>query len=216
MHRLGNSLLVDRRQVSSEEEARLGRVLKESLSQPWTLYEQLASKNGVYEYRPLRTFDSVGTFLAVVKTIVAHQVAVARSPNTLELVSCSPRRLRVTGHSWFRSGIEPSWEDADNRGGGTIVFLFPMASGSGSWRAYENVLLSVVGGWRSGGTQKSAHFSHVTGVRLVDRTDAGKNPHTRLEIWFGKARDRERDDLMAEIHAIAGGGSPRPSLRMHQ
>jgi len=90
----------------------------------------------------------------------------------------------------FRQGIKPEWEDKINTHGGHFPFsLKPTVGGAQVDEYWNNLVLGIVGS-----TIEPAHM--ITGIRLVDKLNAMRNPGIRIEVWFSDYHETANVDLL--------------------
>jgi len=90
----------------------------------------------------------------------------------------------------FKEGIKPEWEDKINTHGGHFPFSLKPTIGGGQVDEYwNNVVLGMVGS-----TIEPAYM--ITGIRLVDKLAAQRNPGVRIEVWFSDYHDTANVDLL--------------------
>lgn len=94
----------------------------------------------------------------------------------------------------FREGVRPEWEDAANASGGHFQFMFKPASVNGSLidEYWNNLAMGICGGTIEPRDQ-------ITGIRLLDKTSAGRNSCIRIEVWFKDYSNQEA------VHALRQG-----------
>jgi len=90
----------------------------------------------------------------------------------------------------FKDGIKPEWEDPINTLGGHFPFALKSVLGGAQVDEYwNNLVLGIVGS-----TIEPAHM--ITGVRLVDKLNANRNPSIRIEVWFSNYDDTANVSLL--------------------
>lgn len=79
----------------------------------------------------------------------------------------------------FREGVRPEWEDPANATGGHLQYMFKVTGiNPGQLDEYwNNLAMGLVGG-----TIQLCDM--VTGIRLLDKSTAGRNNGVRIEVWF--------------------------------
>ena len=79
----------------------------------------------------------------------------------------------------FREGVRPEWEDPANSSGGHLQYVFKLQGLSPGLldEYWNNIAIGLVGG-----TVEPAEM--ITGIRLLDKSGAGRNSCVRIEVWF--------------------------------
>jgi translation initiation factor 4E len=160
---------------------------------PWTIWEKLHGQgSGIDAYtratRDICTVSSVSDFWKFWLCIPQPSELLDGGRLMRDESGRSP--LPIDSLMFFRTGIRPEWEDPANATGGHFMFSFksgfnPMLLDE----HWNNIVLAALGG-----TLEPANM--VTGVRLVDKMNSGKQGCVRIEVWFRNFADLHSVDLL--------------------
>ncbi|CEM08011.1 unnamed protein product [Vitrella brassicaformis CCMP3155] len=107
----------------------------------------------------------------------------------------------VDGIMIFKENIKPTWEDPKNADGGHLQFQIKpkdVASPGQMDEYWNNLVLGVIG-------KTVEPYDIITGLRLVDKVNTGRSPQSatvRIELWFAKADNDERETLKKNVEEI--------------
>ena len=98
-------------------------------------------------------------------------------------------KLRIEGLNLFKLGIDPKWEDKQNKGGKVIQISFDIYKDLQSFLSEIGNYWMKLMLWVCGGSLPCAHlvsyiFIQINGVRFVDKSKAKMKILYRFEIWI--------------------------------
>ncbi|CBK22821.2 uncharacterized protein [Blastocystis hominis] len=102
------------------------------------------------------------------------------------------RKYKIQSQCLFKEGVEPKYEDAQNRRGGNMRVLFGKEDHAKLSDVWETVVLSLIGESLDDG-------DNITGARVVDKSVPYKKQiNHRIEIWFREWNDEGFRNVLKE------------------
>ena len=83
--------------------------------------------------------------------------------------------MRINGMSLFQAGVMPAWEDEINKHGGEVQINFKSNLNT-LQKIWDKLVYSVIGG-------DFENAEHVAGIRLLDKSNSGRESIFRIEVW---------------------------------
>jgi len=187
----------------------------------WHVWEQVQQDDKNRDYadntRDLAQFDTVQKFwqlwsyMPQPSELLDHKRMVRKDKNGDSHV--------VDALMIFKEGIRPMWEDVSNANGGHFEYrLRPSSYSAGQIDEYwNNLVLGLVGSTIEG-------LEHVTGVRLVDKLNQGRNSCIRIEVWYQKIDESDIiENLLSEVNKCMAskldssfGVIPKGDIKSHK
>lgn len=134
----------------------VGDLAMHPLNDTWVLYAHLPHDN---------TW-SIDSYKIITEVKFAEQV--------ISLIDCLPEEV-TTGCMlfWMRKGINPTWEDSNNRNGGCFSYKIPNTHVTSVWRKMSYMLCGETL------SQKDATMSKINGITI-----SPKKNFCILKIWL--------------------------------
>ena len=101
-------------------------------------------------------------------------------------------KYRITSMNIFQEGIEPMWEDEQNKGGKYFQCDYQIKSDLETFSQLANAHWKKLALCTMGGTIPNGEY--INGIRFVDKTDfeRGKIIMFRIEIWVKKGLEENK------------------------
>jgi len=149
--------------------------------------------------RHVKSFGTIEQFMTLWNGMPAPSVVLNK--NKMIRKSSDDAVENIGAHMLFREGINPTWEDEANSGGGHFLFVFksdfPQNAIDEIW---ERVAFSVLGNILENGDK-------INGLRIADKYQAGFHSNTactavRMEVWHKNCSEEVLNALRKEIQNI--------------
>eukprot|EP00590_Aulacoseira_subarctica_P002423 CAMPEP_0172425262 /NCGR_PEP_ID=MMETSP1064-20121228/31217_1 /TAXON_ID=202472 /ORGANISM="Aulacoseira subarctica , Strain CCAP 1002/5" /LENGTH=201 /DNA_ID=CAMNT_0013167997 /DNA_START=96 /DNA_END=701 /DNA_ORIENTATION=- len=116
----------------------------------------------------------------------------------------------VEGYSLFKKGIEPEWDDPQNKCGGEF-FCRHFMEGEALNMYWQNLVLAVVGETME---NEASSSSAINGARVVDK---GKQHQAmfKLELWISSKDPSVKEKVRDRLMKIIADGCPTPKKGGH-
>ena len=101
-------------------------------------------------------------------------------------------KYRITSMNIFQEGIEPMWEDEQNKGGKYFQCDYQIKSDLETFSQLANAHWKKLALCTMGGTIPNGEY--INGIRFVDKTDFGRGKIImfRIEIWVKKGLEEKK------------------------
>ena len=101
-------------------------------------------------------------------------------------------KYRITSMNIFQDGIEPMWEDEQNKGGKYFQCDYQIKSDLETFSQLANTHWKKLALCTMGGTIPNGEY--INGIRFVDKTDFGRGKIImfRIEIWVKKGLEENK------------------------
>ena len=117
-------------------------------------------------------------------------------------------KYRITSMNIFQEGIEPMWEDEQNKGGKYFQCDYQIKSNLETFSQLANEHWKKLALCTMGGT--IPHGEYINGIRFVDKTDFGRGKIImfRMEIWVRKGLEENKlNELKSFLSIHLGCGN---------
>ena len=111
-------------------------------------------------------------------------------------------KYRITSMNIFQEGIEPMWEDEQNKGGKYFQCDYQIKSDLETFSQLANAHWKKLALCTMGGTIPNGEY--INGIRFVDKTnfERGKIIMFRIEIWVKKGLEEKKLNELKSFFSI--------------
>ncbi len=164
-------------------------------SKSWTFWETYTSKTKKLEYanskRLIFKWNDLITFFQFWNKYPGKDIKnILFDGNKLKYFF--NEKYRITSMNIFQEGIEPMWEDEQNKGGKYFQCDYQIKSDLETFSQLANAHWKKLALCTMGGTIPNGEY--INGIRFVDKTnfERGKIIMFRIEIWVKKGLEEKK------------------------
>ena len=164
-------------------------------SKSWTFWETYTSKTKKLEYanskKLIFKWDDLITFFQFWNKYPGKDIKnILFDGNNVKYFF--NEKYRITSMNIFQDGIEPMWEDEQNKGGKYFQCDYQIKSDLETFSQLANTHWKKLALCTMGGTIPNGEY--INGIRFVDKTDFGRGKIImfRIEIWVKKGLEENK------------------------